>query len=103
MKANELSTYRITMQKQGLTFYTELFSKAIWGDMGEDCASVYIKAVDNAWQIHYIRTQSGEPYPLSPTVTNVIDEYTKVFTDDDLYGFLSMHQCLHEFEQFMNT
>ncbi len=34
------------------------------GDNGEDCASVTIHPTKEGWHLHYIRTQSGIPYPL---------------------------------------
>lgn len=90
----------IKQQFSTLSFYTDLFSKPIWGDMGEDSASIYLSVIDNTWHLHFIRTQSGEPFPLSETVCNVIDEYEKDLNDEELYDFLMLHRKLIEFEEF---
>lgn len=79
-------------------FFTDIFTKPIWGDMGEDTASITLTVVNDTWHLHFIRTQSGEPYPLSDTVCNVIDEYEKDLTDEELYEFLAHHNIMKEFE-----
>lgn len=101
MTLQQLANYRQHFQEHKTSFYTDIFSKAIWGDMGEDCASVTITTHENIWHIHFIRTQSGEPYPLSDTVCNVIDEYEKDVCDEELYEFLAHHSILKEFEDAM--
>ena len=68
MKLQELSTYRKKLSSTDFIYRADLFSKAIWGDMGEDCASIHVSAQDDHWHLHFIRTQSGEPYPLADTV-----------------------------------
>lgn len=80
------------------SFFTDIFTKPIWGDMGEDTASITLTVLYNTWRLHFIRTQSGEPYPLSETVCNVIDEYEKDLTDEELYEFLAHHNIMKEFE-----
>lgn len=80
------------------SFFTDIFAKPIWGDMGEDTASITLTVLNNTWHLHFIRTQSGEPYPLSETVCNVIDEYEKDLTDEELYEFLAHHNIMKEFE-----
>ena len=79
-------------------FFTDIFTKPIWGDRGEDTASITLTVVNDTWHLHFIRTQSGEPYPLSDTVCNVIDEYEKDLTDEELYEFLAHHNIMKEFE-----
>lgn len=101
MTKNELAT--IKTKHKDLSFYTDLFSKPIWGNMGEDSASIYLSVVHDSWHLHFIRTQSGEPYPLSETVCNIIDEYEKDLTDDEVYDFLMLHKKTKEFEDFLNT
>lgn len=93
--------YKVKQMFQEHSFYTDLFSKPIWGDMGEDSASTYLSVMHNKWHLHFIRTQSGEPYPLSDTVCNVIDEYEKDLTDDEVFDFLMLHKKMKEFEEFM--
>lgn len=97
MNLQELSDLKITVEQEQILYYTDLFTKAIWGDMGDDTASVEITVQQGKWHLHYIRTQSGEPYPLSPTVCNLIDEYNKYMSDSELYDFLTLHQKLQEF------
>ena len=41
MKLQELSTYRKKLSSTDFIYRADLFSKAIWGDMGEDCASIF--------------------------------------------------------------
>ncbi|MEG0366382.1 MAG: hypothetical protein RR585_06075 [Coprobacillus sp.] len=101
MTKDNLKQYKTAIQSN--QFYTDLFSKPIWGDMGEDSASIYLSVVDDSWHLHFIRTQSGEPYPLSETVCNIIDEYEKDLTDDEVYDFLMLHKKTKEFEDFLNT
>ena len=67
-------------------------------DMGEDTASITLTVMENTWHLHFIRTQSGEPYPLSDTVCNVIDEYEKDLTNEEVFEFLAHHNILKEFE-----
>lgn len=97
MTLHDLATYRTRFVQKNYTFFTDIFSKPIWGDMGEDCASVTITADERQWHLHYIRTQSGEPLPLSDTVCNVIDEYNKLLSDEDLFEFLAHHGIQKEF------
>lgn len=103
MRTKELSAYRQQFLGASFSFYTDIFTKAIWGDMGEDTASVTITIQNDCWHIHFIRTQSGEPYPLSDTVCNIIDEYEKDLSDDRLYEFLAHHGILQEFTNYVNT
>ena len=98
MKLQELSTYRKKLSSTDFIYRADLFSKAIWGDMGEDCASIHVSAQDDHWHLHFIRTQSGEPYPLADTVCNVIDEYEKDLDDEALFDLLSMHQLIQDFQ-----
>lgn len=101
MQKNKLCFYKDQFKSNGSTYYTDIFSKPIWGDMGEDSASIYLSVKNNTWHIHFIRTQSGEPYPLSDTVCNIIDEYEKDLTDDELYDYLMLHNKMKEFEEFV--
>lgn len=98
MKLQDLSAYRTTLSTTDFMYRADLFSKAIWGDMGEDCASIHVCAKQDHWHLHFIRTQSGEPYPLADTVCNVIDEYEKDMDDEALFDLLSMHQLLQDFQ-----
>lgn len=97
MKLQDITTYRNKLTDSSFMFRADLFNKAIWGDMGEDCASITLTAQKDHWHVSYIRTQSGEPYPLADTVCNVIDAYEKDLTDEQTYDFLSMHQLLQGF------
>lgn len=101
MTKNDLNKYKNAIQND--QFFTDLFSKPIWGDMGEDSASIYLSVVNDSWHLHFIRTQSGEPYPLSETVCNIIDEYEKDLTDDEVYDFLMLHKKTKEFEDFLTN
>lgn len=98
MKLQELSTYRETLSSTHFIYRADLFNKAIWGDMGEDCASIQVCAEQDHWHLHFIRTQSGEPYPLADTVCNVVDEYEKDLNDEELFDLLSMHQLIQDFQ-----
>lgn len=98
MKQSDLTMYAKMLNNTTFAFHTDLFSKPIWGDMGEDCASITIRAHDNVWHLTYIRTQNGEPYPLAETVSNLIDSYEKEMDEDALYDYLSMHRLLQEFQ-----
>lgn len=97
MKLQDVTTYRKKLTGSDFIFRADLFSKAIWGDMGEDCASITLTAQGDHWHVSYIRTQSGEPYPLADTVCNVIDSYEKELNDEQTFDFLSMHQLLQGF------
>lgn len=70
--------------------------------MGEDCASVSITSTKHNWHIHFVRTQTGEPLPLSETVCNIIDEYEKDVNDEELFEFLAHHNITKEFEDSIN-
>lgn len=98
MTLQQLSDYKQTFATKHFAFFTDIFTKAIWGDMGEDTASITLSVKDDAWHLHFIRTQSGEPYPLSETVCNVIDEYEKTLSDEEVYEFLAHHSIIKEFE-----
>lgn len=99
----EYKKIREVFYKKKLLYYTDIFSKPIWGDMGEDCASIRLTSNEEEWMLNFIRTQSGEPYPLSETVCNIIDQYEKVLNDNQLYDFLLLHNKLKEFQEFVDT
>ncbi|MEG0330424.1 MAG: hypothetical protein RR624_08330 [Longicatena sp.] len=99
MTKQDLVIFKQAFIKHQYSFFTDIFSKPIWGDMGEDCASITLDVVQGHWHLHFIRTQCGEPLPLSDTVCNVIDEYNKELSDDELYEFLMLHNILKEFEE----
>lgn len=40
MKKEDLTLYKSVFQTKKLKYYTDLFNKPIWGDMGEDSASI---------------------------------------------------------------
>lgn len=101
MILQDLKIFHEICAQNDISYYTDLFSKSIWGDMGEDCASITIRTYKDQWLIHFIRTQSGEPYPLSETVCQVLDEYEKVLSHEALYDMLSLHRKLDEFENFI--
>lgn len=103
MTVQELSNYRQNHADTAFHFFTDIFTKAIWGDMGEDTASITLTIQKNHWHLHFIRTQSGEPYPLSETVCNVIDEYEKDLSDEELYEFLAHHCIIQELENHMQN
>lgn len=98
MRIFQLKDYKNTFIEENISFYSDIFTKPIWGDMGEDTASITLTVIENTWHLHFIRTQSGEPYPLSDTVCNVIDEYEKDLTDEEVFEFLAHHNILKEFE-----
>lgn len=97
MTLQNLKAYRARFAQTNHIFYTDIFSKPIWGDMGEDSASITLTVKDDVWHMQYIRTQSGEPLPLSDTVCNVIDEYEKDLNDEELFEFLAHHGIQKEF------
>lgn len=97
MKLQDLTNYRIQLAESSFVFRSDLFSKPIWGDMGEDCASITLTPQKDHWHLSFIRTQSGEPYPLAQTVCNVIDSYEKTLSDEQAFDLLSMHQLLQGF------
>ena len=103
MQPQKLSELRKYFAETKLQFFTDLYTKAIWGDMGEDCASIYLSANREAWHLHFIRTQSGEPYPLSENVCNVIDEYEKELNYNEAYDLLMLHNKMKEFEDFCSS
>lgn len=98
MKQSDLTQYADLLKNSDFAFHSDLFSKPIWGDMGEDVASITISAAQGHWKLSYIRTQNGEPYPLADTVSNLIDRYEKELSEEGLYDYLSMHRLLPEFE-----
>lgn len=98
MDITKLTSYKYNYIKKKHSFFTDIFTKPIWGDMGEDTASITLTVIENTWHLHFIRTQSGEPYPLSETVCNVIDEYEKDLTDEEVFEFLAHHNIMKEFE-----
>jgi len=98
MTIQTINDYKNKFIISNYSFFTDIFTKPIWGDMGEDTASITLTVMENTWHLHFIRTQSGEPYPLSDTVCNVIDEYEKDLTNEEVFEFLAHHNILKEFE-----
>lgn len=98
MIVQDLKVYKQAFKKAGYTYHTDLFNKAIWGDMGEDSASIALSVKDDAWFLSYVRTQSGEPLPLGGYQNNLIDSYERVLDDDELFEFLTHHNLQKEFE-----
>jgi len=98
MTIQTINDYKNKFISSNYSFFTDIFTKPIWGDMGEDTASITLSVMENTWHLHFIRTQSGEPYPLSNTVCNVIDEYEKDLTNEEVFEFLAHHNILKEFE-----
>lgn len=56
MRIQELASYR-NEKNFSSPFYAELFCDDIWGDNGEDCASVTIHPTKEGWHLHYIRNK----------------------------------------------
>lgn len=98
MNLQTIKTYRCALNDRDFCFRAELFNKAIWGDMGEDSAAISLSVKNELWHVSYIRTQSGEPYPLAETVCNLVDTYEKDLNDEQVYDYLSMHRLLQDFE-----
>lgn len=97
---HELNKVRKVFKEKELAYYADIFNKAIWGDMGDDTASITISVKDDKWNLSFIRTQSGEPSAYSGFVCNVIDEYEKTFSDDELYDYLIFHNLWQDFTAF---
>lgn len=102
MTIQDLQQYH-TSNKVDFAFVAEVFNKPIWGDMGEDSAQVTITIQVTSWHIHFIRTQSGESSPFDDFVCNVIDEYEKDMSDEELFDFLLLHRITSDFELYATS
>lgn len=100
MTLQELKEYR---KEKNTPFYAELFCDDIWGDNGEDCASITILPKEEGWYLHYIRTQSGIPYPFAAHTSKIIDEYEKVLQDEEFYDYLLLHGLQDTFFEYLIT
>ena len=103
MTLQQLEQFHQQFQNSDATFYTEVIHDDIWGDLGVDSATVSIQAKDALWHLHYIRTQSGIPCILAEYTSEVIDEYTKELSHEQLYDFLTLHAITDIFEDFALT
>lgn len=104
MTVQKLSSLHSDFQMQQLAYHTDIFTKFIWGEMGEDVASITITALPGSfWKLTYIRTQNGEPYFGSGTISNLIDQYEKIFTHEQLYQYLIDRCIMDEFELFITA
>lgn len=102
MRVQELASYR-NEKNFSSPFYAELFCDDIWGDNGEDCASVTIHPTQEGWHLHYIRTQSGIPYPFAPHTSKIIDEYEKDVNDEQFYDYLLLHNLQEAFMDYIGA
>lgn len=103
MLINNLTAMRKKQIKE-FQFQAEIMNKAIWGDMGEDSAMITVTCpTKECWHYHFIRTQSGDPSPFDEFVCNVIDEYEKELSDEELYDLLALHTLLPDFEQYVSS
>lgn len=101
MQLQDIQFYRTLCKEKQIIYHTDIFTKFIWGDMGEDTASISIQIIDNHWHMHFIRTQSGEPSYNSGFMCNVIDQYERMWNDNELYTYLLDRSLCDEFEAFM--
>lgn len=99
----QMQAYRELFIQHELAYYADIFNKAIWGDMGDDTASISIQATDSCWKLSFIRTQSGEPSAYSGFVCQVIDEYEKQFNDQEMHDYLIFHNLWQDFTIFMQN
>ena len=100
MKLNDLTNARLQNHIKDI-FIHDLFCDDIWGDNGEDCATVRIQPKQEYWHLHYTRTQSGIPYPFAQYTSIVIDNYEKQLNDDELVTFLTMHNLQNQFFHYI--
>ncbi len=98
MNINDLTNARIENHIKDI-FIQDLFCDDIWGDNGEDCATIRIQPKQDHWLLQYTRTQSGIPYPFAQHTSIIIDCYEKLLNDDELFTYLTMH---HLQEQFLH-
>ena len=103
MTLQELKNYHSLFLKHNACFYVEVIHDDIWRDAGVDSATVSVRANNDFWHLHYIRTQSGIPYFLAEYHSTVVDEYTKDFNDEALYDFLALHQQISNFAYYAST
>ena len=102
MRIQELASYR-NEKNFSSPCYAELCCDDIWGDNGEDCASVTIHPTKEGWHLHYIRTQSGIPYPFAPHTSKIVDEYEKDVNDEQFYDYLLLHNLQEAFMDYITT
>lgn len=100
MIVQELTTKRSLFQNKDFHFQAEVFNKAIWGDMGEDSAQITITCTKDEWHLAFLRTQSGEPSAFDDFVCNIIDQYERTLSDEQLYDILTLHRLLPEFTSY---
>lgn len=103
MTLEQLTNHHQQFLNKQLTFYAELFCDEIWCGLGEDCATISIQATPSAWLLHYIRTQNGVPCITSEYTSEVIDEYKKELSNDELYDFLTLHTISDTFDAFIDA
>lgn len=84
------------MKAKDTTFYAILFQKDICNEMGEEEASVIIKAKEDGFNLHYLRSEVGTFD--EEEVSRIVDEYEKFMTCDELLDFLSLHQLVYDFD-----
>ena len=99
MNIMDLTNARIHHKRQ-TPFITDLFCDDIWGDNGEDCATIHIQPSKDTWHLQYTRTQSGIPYPFAKHTSIVIDTYEKTLTDEQLFTYIMMHNLQDQFMHY---
>ena len=100
---NELliKAHVLFLQKD-LTSYTDLFCDDILNDTVVDCASIDLKATQEGWNIHYVRTQTGWfNFDQDEQETLLIDEYDKQMNHNELYMYIQLHGLQSDFEAFI--
>lgn len=102
MNIHDLTNARKQCKIQTI-FIHDLFCDDIWGDNGEDCATIHIQPKEDAWHLQYVRTQSGIPYPFAQHTSILINRYEKLLSDEELFTYLTMHHLQEQFSHYIKT
>jgi hypothetical protein len=102
MNIDTLKEAHALFLNKNLTYYTDLFCDDILNDTVCDCASIDLKANEEGWNLHYVRTQTGWfNFDQDEQETILIDEYNKKMNHDELYMYIQLHGLQSDFEGFI--
>lgn len=98
-----INSHKLFLAKD-LCLYSDIFCDDILNDLAIDCASIELKANQQGWNLHYIRTQTGWfHFDQDEQETFLIDEYHKQLNHEDLYMYLQLHGLQNDFLLFIQN
>ena len=102
MNLDTLKNAHSLFLNKDLCFYTDIFCDDILNDTAIDCASIDLKANEQDWNLHYIRSQTGWfNFDQEEQETYLIDEYHKQLSHDELYMYIQLHGLQNDFDFFI--